>query len=411
MLWPDKIIPFMAANRQLFLDHLGQTSQTPLMLEIDRAEGVFLYGPSGKKYLDLISGVSVSNTGHRHPKVVSAVKQQVDSYMHLMVYGEIIQSPQVKYAESLIKILPEKLESCFFVNSGSEAVEGALKLAKKFTGRSKIIYFRNSYHGSTHGALSVQGSELYKNAFRPLLPDVYQIEFNDFDAIEIIDSHTACVIAEPVMAEAGVVFPENDFLSTLKKRCNDVGALLIFDEAQTGFGRIGTMFATERFNVVPDILVLAKALGGGMPLGAFISSKEIMSVLSRNPQLGHITTFGGHPVCCAAGLASLEVIFEEDLVAECQRKSLFLTKNLVHPAITDIRGEGLLLGVKLIDDASVNYAVSKAPDHDLIIDFFLFCRDRIRIAPPLTISDNELLLACTRLNELLDDVVKNIRNK
>jgi acetylornithine/succinyldiaminopimelate/putrescine aminotransferase len=400
----------MVTNRQLFLDHIGQTSLAPLMLEIVRAEGVFLFGPENEKYLDLISGVSVSNTGHRHPKVVSAIKDQVDAYLHLMVYGEIIQTPQVKYAGMLAGLLPAPLTSCYFVNSGSEAVEGALKLAKKYTGRTRIISFNNSYHGSTHGALSVQGSEYYKNAFRPLLPDTFQIDFNDSEAIRHINNHTACVITEPVMAEAGVVFPENDFLIKLRERCNETGALLVFDEVQTGLGRLGTLFATDRFGVVPDIIVLAKALGGGMPLGAFISSKEIMSVLSNNPQLGHITTFGGHPVCCAAGLASLEVILEENLVAECKRKSELFKTRLNHKAIKNIRGEGLLLAVKLQDKESVTCAVSHAPAHGLILDYFLFNSDHFRIAPPLTISDQEIDLACKLLYELLDEVEKNRKN-
>jgi acetylornithine/N-succinyldiaminopimelate aminotransferase len=398
----------MLTNRQLFLDYIGQTSPAPLMLEIIKAEGVYLYGPEGEKYLDLISGVSVSNTGHRHPKVVKAIKDQVDSYLHLMVYGEIIQSPQVKYAEKLVSFFPSHLDNCYFVNSGSEAIEGALKLAKRCTGRSRIISFRNSYHGSTHGALSIQGSEIYKNSFRPLLPDTFQIGFNDCDAVDLIDENTACVITEPIQAEAGVIWPENRFLDLLRQRCNDKGALLIFDEVQTGFGRIGNMFATERFKVIPDIIVLAKALGGGMPLGAFISSKEIMSVLSNNPTLGHITTFGGHPVCCAAGLASLQVIIDENLVAGSHRKSALIKENLIHPAIREIRGEGLLLAVRLSDNEAVNYAVTHAPDYGLILDYFLFCGDSFRIAPPLTINDDEILSACHQLNNLLDDVIKKI---
>jgi len=281
----------MLTNRQLFLQYLGQTSSAPMMLEIVRAEGVFMYGPDGQKYLDLISGVSVCNTGHCHPKVVEAVKNQIDCYMHLMVYGEIIQSPQVKYARRLVEILPPELNSCYFVNSGSEAVEGALKLAKRVTGRSRIISFKNSYHGSTHGALSIQGSEIYRNAFRPLLPDTFQLVYNDEQSLESIDNKTACVIIEPVQGEAGVIYPENGFLDKIRHRCNSTGTLLIFDEIQTGFGRTGFMFAIDRFGVVPDILLLAKALGGGMPLGAFISSKEIMSSLISNPSFGHITTF------------------------------------------------------------------------------------------------------------------------
>ena len=273
----------MLTNRQLFLQHLGQTSVSPMMLEIERAKGIYMYGPKGEKYIDLISGVSVSNTGHGHPKVVDAVKKQVDLYMHLMVYGELIQNPQVKYAERLTGILPSSLNSVYFVNSGSEAVEGALKLAKRFTGKSRIISFRNSYHGSTHGALSIQGSEIYRNAFRPLLPDTFQIDFNDEKGLNSITDNTACVIIEPVQGEAGIIYPENDFLQKLRDKCNSTGTLLIFDEIQTGFGRLGHMFAIDRFKVVPDILLLAKALGGGMPLGAFIASREIMSAFVSNP--------------------------------------------------------------------------------------------------------------------------------
>lgn len=399
----------MVSDRQLFLDYIGQTSPSPLMLEIVSAEGVYLFDRSGRKYLDLISGVSVSNTGHHHPKVVDAIKKQVDSYLHLMVYGEYIQSPQVKYAEQLASLLPSPLRSCFFVNSGSEAVEGALKLAKKYTGRSRIVSFRNAYHGSTHGALSIQGNELYKNIFRPLLPDTYLIGFNDPASLNQIDRNTACVVVEPIQAEAGVIFPENDFLGLVRQRCSETGALLIFDEVQTAFGRTGTMFACERFNVTPDIIVLAKALGGGMPLGAFISSKKIMSALAANPPLGHITTFGGHPVCCAAGLASLEVIIGENLVRESERKSSLIKRTLKHQAIKEIRGEGLLLAVRLSDNESITYAVSHAPDHGLILDYFLFCGDSFRIAPPLTITDEEIKHACDKLSKLLDDVVKNTR--
>jgi acetylornithine/N-succinyldiaminopimelate aminotransferase len=380
----------MLTNRQLFLRHIGQTSPSPLMIEIARAEGVFLYGPAGEKYIDLISGVSVSNTGHRHPKVIRAIKEQADAYLHLMVYGELIQDPQVRYAEKIISLLPENLTSCYFVNSGSEAVEGALKLAKKYTGNSRIIYFKNSYHGSTHGALSVQGNELYKNAFRPLLPDVFQSTYNEYEVLDLIDSDTACVIVEPVQAEAGVILPIDGFLPALRKKCSERGTLLIFDEVQTGFGRLGSMFAIDRFGVVPDILVLAKALGGGMPLGAFISSNEIMSSLTDDPPLGHITTFGGHPVCCAAGLASLEVILEENLVPEAIRKSLLIRKYLKHPVITEIR------------------IISKAPDYGLILDYFLFCNDAFRIAPPLTITDEEIEYACNRLSDLINYVWKKV---
>jgi acetylornithine/N-succinyldiaminopimelate aminotransferase len=399
----------MLTNRQLFLQYLGQTSQAPMMLEIVRAEGVFMYGPDGKKYLDLISGVSVSNTGHRHPKVVEAVKNQVDLYMHLMVYGEVIQSPQVIYAERLAKILPSELNTCYFVNSGSEAVEGALKLAKRFTGRSRIISFKNSYHGSTLGALSIQGSELYRNAFRPLMPDTYQVCFNDEKSLDSIDNKTACVIIEPVQGEAGVIYPENDFLQKIRSKCKSTGTLLIFDEIQTGFGRTGYMFAIDRFGVVPDILLLAKALGGGMPLGAFISSNAIMSALSSNPSLGHITTFGGHPVCCAAGLASLNVIIEENLTESCNTNSALFRKELVHPLISEVRGEGLLLAIQLSDPEYVKYVIIHAPEYGLILDYFLFCNDAFRIAPPLIITGDEIILGCQMLKMLLDDAMNKAK--
>jgi acetylornithine/N-succinyldiaminopimelate aminotransferase len=397
----------MLTNRQIFLQHIGQTSSAPMMLEIERAEGVFMYGPGGDRYLDLISGVSVSNTGHCNPEVVRAVKEQAETYMHLMVYGEIIQSPQVRYAERLAGILPPALNTCYFVNSGSEAVEGALKLAKKYTGKSRIVSFRNAYHGSTHGALSIQGNERYRNAFRPLLPDILQIGFNDESSLNSIDNRTACVIIEPVQGEAGVILPENNFLDKVRDKCNKTGALLIFDEIQTAFGRTGFMFALDRFGVVPDILVLAKALGGGMPLGAFISSQEIMSVLMSDPPLGHITTFGGHPVCCAAGLASLNVIVNRNLVGTVGQKSALFKNKLEHPLIKEVRGEGLLLAVELYEPGFVRNVVSKSPEYGLILDYFLFCTNAFRIAPPLIISDEEIIWACTQLKNLLDDTMKN----
>lgn len=401
----------MLTNRQLFLQHLGQTSSSPLLLEIEKAEGVFMYGPSGEKYMDLISGVSVSNTGHRHPSVVQAVKDQVDAYMHLMVYGELIQSPQVKYAEYLTGFLPASLDCCYFVNSGSEAVEGALKLAKRFTGRSRIISFRNAYHGSTHGPLSVQGSEQYRNAFRPLLPDTFQISFNDSDALDSIDEKTACVIIEPVQAEAGVILPQEGFLENVRRKCTATNSLLIFDEIQTGFGRTGHMFALDKYKVVPDILLLAKALGGGMPLGAFISSGTIMNSLMINPPLGHITTFGGHPVCCAAGLASMKVLTEESLISGCNLKSELFREKLKHHLIKEVRGAGLLLAVQLTDPLYIKYVVSKAPEYGLILDYFLFCSDAFRIAPPLIITEDQIDWACTRLCRLLDDVEVNFGTK
>ncbi len=394
----------MPSLKQLFLEHIGQTSLSPLMLEIEKAEGSFLYGPDGKDYIDLISGVSVSNTGHRHPKVVEAVKSQIDSYLHLMVYGEIVQSPQVKYALRLASILPASLSSVFFVNSGSEAIEGAIKLARRYTGRSEIIYFRNAYHGSTTGALSIQGSERYRNAFRPLMPFTTMAEFNSTGASDLVSSTTAAVIIEPVQAEGGVIQPDRGFLESLRQACDRHNAMLIFDEVQTGFGRTGSLFSLYRYSVTPDILVLAKALGGGMPLGAFVSSKEIMSSMSHDPSLGHITTFGGHPVCCAAGLASLDVILEENLAEAAIEKEKQFRKLLKHREICKVRGEGLLLAVVPFRKELIGNIISRAPDHGLLLDYFLFCDDAFRIAPPLTISNDEIAIACSRLNGLLDEV-------
>lgn len=398
----------MLSNRELFLNFIGQTSPSPLMVEIEKAEGVWLYGPSNKQYIDFISGVSVSNTGHCHPKVVEAVKKQVDSYFHLMVYGELIQSPQVKYAEYLCSLLPDKLDNCYFVNSGSEAIEGAMKLSKRFTGRGMIISFKNAYHGGTHGALSIQGAETYKNAFRPLLPGVRQIEYNNFEELNAINEETACVIIEPIQGEGGIIYPVDGYLQEVRDRCTKHGALLVFDEVQTGFGRTGDLFALYKFNIIPDILVLAKALGGGMPLGAFISSKEIMSSLTCNPVLGHITTFGGHPVCCAAGLASLQVIIDEKLIDNCNYISKIIKKELVHPLINEIRGDGLLLGIELVDSRYVHFAIAHAPEFGVLLDYFLFRDNTFRVAPPLTINKEEVLEGCKRVLQLLDYTAKMV---
>jgi acetylornithine/N-succinyldiaminopimelate aminotransferase len=398
----------MPTNRQLFLQYLGQTSHSPLLLEINRANGVYLYGPDGQKYIDLVSGVSVSNTGHHNPRVIRAARDQIDSYMHLMVYGEFIQGPQVKYAEYLVENLPDGLDSCYFVNSGSEAVEGALKLAKRYTHKSHIVYFKNGYHGSTHGALSVQGSEKYRNAFRPLLPDTFQIDFNNFGALDLIDDRTACIIVEPIQAEAGVILPVDNYLTRLREKCTQMKALLIFDEIQTGFGRTGEMFALDKYRVVPDVLLLAKALGGGMPLGAFISSAEIMNSLSENPSLGHITTFGGHPVSCAAGLESMKVLSEEGLIKSCNQKSRLFREKLNHKIIKEVRGEGLLLAVEITDPRYLSFIISKAPEFGLILDYFLFCQNAFRIAPPLIINEEQIESACLKLQELLDEAVKKV---
>lgn len=387
------------------MNYVAQTSDSPLMLEVERAEGVYLLGPKGEKYLDLISGISVSNVGHSHPRVVEAVTQQASRYMHLMVYGEIIQSPQVQLASRLTKILPETLNSVYFVNSGSEAVEGALKLAKRFTGKAEIVSFKNAYHGSTHGALSVMGNEDQKRAFRPLLPDVKHLQFNSIDDLEQITEKTACVIVEPIQGEAGIVVPKNDFLKELRRQCDKTGALLIFDEIQTGLGRTGKLFAFEQFGVIPDILLLAKALGGGMPLGAFISSREIMRSLTNNPVLGHITTFGGHPVSCAASLAATDVLLDENLI-DCVNTKETILKNIIgeHPMVKEIRSFGLFMAVELGSFNKVQKLIKYGVEHGFIVDWFLFCNTAVRVAPPLVITEDECRLAAAMIVEGLNEI-------
>ncbi|HDP76042.1 MAG TPA: aspartate aminotransferase family protein [Bacteroidales bacterium] len=380
----------MNVLRQLFLEHLAQTSESPLMLEIAKAEGVFLFGPDGKKYFDLISGISVSNLGHGNPMVVEAVQNQAADFMHLMVYGEYIQKPQIELAAQLTRLLPENLNSVYLVNSGSEAVEGALKLAKRFTGRSEIVAFKNAYHGSTHGALSVMGCEEQKRNYRPLLPDVRLLHFNSITDVDLITTRTACVIIEPVQGEGGIRLPDVDYLRKLKQRCNDTGALLIFDEIQTGMGRTGSMFAFQRVGVIPDILLLAKAFGGGMPLGAFISSQEIMRVLTHNPILGHITTFGGHPVSCAAAIASLRFLTQEKVIDQVEHKGSIIAEALAkHPKVKEVRRAGLMMAVELGTFDRVQVLIRYGLDHGFILDWFLFCNTAVRIAPPLTITDDE----------------------
>jgi len=331
----------MLTERQLFYNHVAQTSDSPIALEIEKAEGIYMYDNNGKKYIDLIAGVSVSNLGHRHPNVINAIKQQLDKYMHLMVYGEYIQTPQVEFAQLLVKQLPESLNNVYFVNSGSEANEGALKLAKRYTKRSEIIAFKNAYHGSTHGVLSVLGNEYFKQSFRPLVPGVKFIEFNNENDLSQITEKTACVIVEPVQAEAGIIVPENNYLQKLRQRCNQTGTLLIFDEIQTGFGRTGKLFAFQTYNVTPDIFTIAKGMGGGMPIGAFVANKKIMSAFKDNPVLGHITTFGGHPVSAAAAKANLETLLNENIIDNVNKKGELFRKLLVHNKIKSIRGVGL----------------------------------------------------------------------
>ncbi|MBN2596171.1 MAG: aspartate aminotransferase family protein [Marinifilaceae bacterium] len=394
-------------NRQLFLQHVATTSDFPIALEIERAEGIYMYSPDGKPYLDLVSGVSVSNLGHGHPRVRQAVKDQVDKYMHLMVYGEFIESPQVQLAKLLSDNLPKKLNSVYFVNSGSEANEGALKLAKRYTGRSEIVTFKNAYHGSTHGALSVLGDEEMKNAFRPLLPDIRIIEFGNILDLNQITNKTACVILEPIQSEGGMIVPSKEFIQILRAKCTEKGALLIFDEVQMGFGRTGKLFAFEHFDVVPDILCLAKAMGGGMPIGAFISDKKILDSFKSNPMLGHITTFGGHPVCCAAAKAALEVLLEEHIIDDVQRKGeLFVSLLKDHPLVKGFRQLGLFIAV-ILESQEIMLAIMKeAYELGVIMDPFLFCPGAFRIAPPLNITDEEIHHASKLLIQAMDKVEK-----
>lgn len=390
-------------QRELFYNFIAQTSDSPLALEIESAKGIYLFDKSGKKYTDLISGISVSNIGHTHPKVVEAIKNQADKYLHLMVYGEYIQNPQVILAKNLCNLLPENLNSVYFVNSGSEAVEGALKLAKRFNRRTEIIAFNNAYHGSSHGSLSVMGNEYFKNAFRPLLPDVKFINFNNEDDLNQISYKTSCVIVEPIQGEAGVIIPENNFLLKLRKRCNETGTLLIFDEIQTGFGRTGKLFAFEHYSVIPDILLIAKGMAGGMPLGAFISSNIIMKSLTNNPVLGHITTFGGHPVSCAAAIANLSVIIDENLINTVDYKEKLFRKLLNNKKIKKIKGKGLFLALEF-ENKEINFkAIKNCIKNGVITDWFLFSDNCMRIAPPLIITEEQITESCNVINYSIDE--------
>ena len=394
----------MLTHRQLFLDHVAQTSTDPLMLEIIKADGVTLTDVHGKKYIDLISGISVSNVGHRHPVVVDAIKKQVDDYMHLMVYGELIQTPQTMLAKALTDHLPENLDCCYFVNSGSEAIEGAMKLAKRFTNRTEIIAFKNAYHGSTQGALSLMSNEYFKNPFRPLLPGIRFIEFNSKSDLEKISKKTACVISEVIQGEAGAIEPDKNFHRNLRKRCDETGTLLISDEIQTGYGRTGTLFAFANYDFIPDILVLAKGMGGGMPLGAFIASKKIMGSLSNNPVLGHITTFGGHPVSCAASLATLNIIAGMDLKKDVDEKEKLFREKLVHSEIKKITGKGLLLGVEFESIEKNKNTIKKCIQNGVLVDWFLFAENKMRIAPPLIISNDCIIKSCEVILKSIDEV-------
>lgn len=389
-------------QRQLFFQHVAQTSDFPLALEIEWAEGVYLYDTAGQAYLDLISGIGVSNVGHRHPKVLAAIHNQLERYMHLMVYGEFVQTPQVQLAHALAKTLPPALSNVYFTNSGTEAIEGAMKLAKRFTGRNELISCNNSYHGSTQGALSLGSSENFKRNYRPLLPGIRHIQHGSIADLETINRHTAAVVMEVIQGEAGIRVPEAAYLQAVRKRCTDVGALLIFDEIQTGFGRTGTFWAFEAFDAVPDVIVCAKGMGGGMPIGAFISSPEIMGVLKDNPILGHITTFGGHPVSCAASLATLQAIQEEKLYETAETKGQLFRELLVHPAIREVRGKGLMLAAEFESFNVLKPIIDRAIERGVITDWFLFCDNSMRIAPPLVITEPEIRKACAVILEAIE---------
>lgn len=394
----------MISQRQLFLNNVAQTSDMPLMLEIERGEGVYLFDKQGKQYIDLIAGISVSNVGHCHPKVVEAVQKQSALYMHTMVYGEFVLSPQAELAAYITALLPENLDNVYFVNSGTEATEGAMKLAKRFTRKKEIISFRNAYHGSTQGALSILGDEYFKQNYRPLLPYTTLINYNDFDDLLKITDQTAAVFMEVVQAEAGVIVPTEGYLRAIRERCNATGTLLVFDEIQTGCGRTGTMFGFEQSGVLPDILLLAKGLGGGMPIGAIVTSKEIMSVIKDNPILGHITTFGGHPVCCAAALASIKVIHESNILKTIQEKEQLFLSQLQHPKIIKINSAGLMMAMYLNNFDEVQKVIQHCLANGLITDWFLFANNCVRIAPPLIITESQIMEACRIILDALDQI-------
>ncbi len=384
----------MLTQRQLFLQHNAQTSPEPLMLEFVKAKGIYIYDAAGKKHIDLIAGIGVSNVGHCHPTVVKAIQEQAETYMHLMVYGEYVQTPQVNFAKALADILPKSLNCTYFLNSGTEAVEGAMKLAKRYTGRKGFIACKNAYHGSTQGAESLMESDFYSSGYGPFLPNVSFIQHNNIDDLDKITEEIAAVFIEPIQGEAGIRVADLEYMQALRAKCNETKTLLIFDEIQSGFGRSGKMFAFEHYNVIPDVLLLAKGIGGGMPIGAFISSLEIMSVLSHSPILGHMTTFGGHPVCCAAGLATLRTLVDDHIVDEVEEKGQLFKQLLVHPAIKEIRGRGLMLAVEF-ESFEINKKIIDACILDGILsDWFLHCSNSMRIAPPLIIVKEEIEEAC-----------------
>lgn len=390
-------IIFFVNERELFLKHIAQTSPSPLAFEIAKAEGCLLYDVKGKEYIDLIGGISVANIGHRHPKVIEAIRKQLDAYMHVMVYGEFIESPQVQYAKLLTDYLPSALNSVYFTNSGAEAIEGAMKLAKRVSNRTQIIAFKNSYHGSTQGALSIIGDEYWRNAFRPLLPDVIHLEYNSFESLGEITSTTACVFAETIQAEAGIIVPSKEWMQALRNKCTETGTLLILDEIQTGFGRTGKLWGFENSEFVPDVLVLGKALGGGMPLGAFIADKKLMDAFTENPILGHLTTFGGHPICCAAGMAAMKVLLQEKIIDSIKEKEELFKSLLIHKRIKAIRSFGLWIAVEFDSFETNKKVIDACIESGVMTDWFLFASNSLRISPPLVISKKQVEQACDKI--------------
>lgn len=388
-------------NRQIFLNHIGQTSPDPLALEIVKANGSKLYDVNHKEYIDLIGGISVCNIGHGNKQVIDAIKRQAEDFLHVMVNGELVLSPQTNFAKLLTDHLPSSLNAVFFTASGTEATEGAMKLAKRFTGRMQIAAFKNSYHGSTQGSLSILGDEYWRNAFRPLLPDILHLNFNSYDDLELITKDTACVISETIQAEAGVIVPDKKWLQALRNKCTDTGTLLVLDEIQCGFGRNGTLWAFEQFDIIPDVLLLGKALGGGMPLGAFIADKNIMNSLTHNPVLGHINTFGGHPVCCAAGNAAMLFLLENSIIPEVFEKEKLFLQNLQHPKIEKIRSKGLMIAIEFKDFEENKKVINGLIEKGVFSDWFLFAPRCLRIVPPLTISTEEIQQACKLIKEVV----------
>ncbi|PRD46247.1 aspartate aminotransferase family protein [Sphingobacterium haloxyli] len=395
----------MISNRELFLKNTAQTSSSPRLFEIVKAEGVYLYGANGERYLDLVSGFNVSNIGHRHPEVLMAIQRQLEKYLHVTVYGEFVQAPQVQFATELLATLPPSFGSVYLTNSGAEAVEGSMKIAKKYTGRRQIIAAEKAYHGSTQGALSLIGNPAYQKAYAPLLPEIEFIQFNNIGSLDSITKQTAAVIVEAIQGEAGVRVPSIEFMRALRRKCDETGAILIFDEIQTGFGRTGKLFAFEHFGIVPDVLMLAKGIGGGMPLGAFVARKEIMDVIKDNPMLGHITTFGGHPVSCAAALASLQVIQNEKLLDTVEAKAALFRAELSNPKIKEIRGMGLMMCIQLETFEQVYQVSSFCAEHGVMIDWYLHCETALRVAPPLTISEDEIKHACEIIQQGIEKFV------